>query len=170
MQNKKSQLEDLLPLLLLIVLGIFSILIFISCTAVREDRMKEEVEFQSLSKDSTQLLINFLKSPFALNDYENSNIADAINHYFLTKDKILSEQINTKANEFFSKSDLETDYSSWSLDIKYPKKKMITIEPEKSRKKMIQRKVISEVIIPTYGFDKFVEIRLFFVQTKFTAK
>lgn len=170
MSNKKSQLEDLLPLLLLIVLGIFSVIIFSCTNQVNENKLRAEVEFQSLSKDSTQLLINFLKSPFALNDYENSNIAEAINIYLLTKDKNLLKQINVTADEFFSKGDLETDYSSWSLDIKYPEKNRITIEPEKSRKKMIQRKVISEVIIPTSGFDKFIEIRLFFVQTKFTAK
>jgi hypothetical protein len=70
MQNKKSQVEDLLPLLLVMVLMVF----FLSCTAYsnksEENKLKESIEFQSLSRDSTQLLINFLRSPIELRNGE----------------------------------------------------------------------------------------------------
>ncbi|MEK6868656.1 MAG: hypothetical protein AABX74_00375 [Nanoarchaeota archaeon] len=169
MRNKKSQLEDLLPLLLLTVILFFLFIFAFHTEQARAKKTAAEVNFYSLSKDSTQLLINFLKSPFALDNYKNGNMADAISNYFLTKDKILLGQINIQAKEFFSMSDLETDSSFWSLEIKYPGEKTLKIESDKSKEYMAKR-TISTITIPTSNLDKLIEIKLFIFYTKFTVK
>lgn len=166
MLNKRSQLEDLLPLLLLIVILVFLLMFGFITEQTRAKRTAADVNFQSLSKDSTQLLINFLKSP--LND--NSNIADAINNYFLTEDEILKEQISKQALEFFSVNYLETDYSTWSLEIKNPEKEELIIGTERSKRDIISRKVISKIMIPTYDPNELIGLRLFFIQKKFISK
>ena len=96
-------------------------------------------------------------------------MADAISNYFLTKDKILLGQINIQAKEFFSMSDLETDSSFWSLEIKYPGEKTLKIESDKSKEYMAKR-TISTITIPTSNLDKLIEIKLFIFYTKFTVK
>ena len=168
MSNKKSQMQDFIPLVLLIIIGFFVILFFSQCTKIKTTTAAKNAELEFISKDSEKLLINFLNTQISLETQDNS-IAEAINLYFTTQDENLLEHINTRANEFFSKSELENDYSSWSLEIQYPGKKTIIIEPEKSRKNMIQRKLVSKTMIPTNSPES-AEIRLFFVQTKFVAK
>ncbi len=166
MQNKKSQVEDLLPLLLVMVLMVF----FLSCTAysskTEENKLKASIEFQSLSRDSTQLLINFLRSPIELRNGETGDISEAINIYFLTKDEALFGQIENRAKEYFSASDLETDVSFWSLEIKYADKKTIKIESDKA-KGYVSKKTISVITIPTNDVNKPMEIKLFIFYTKF---
>ncbi len=169
MQNKKSQVEDLLPLLLVMILMVF----FLSCTAysskTEENKLKVATEFQSLSKDSTQLLINFLRSNVYLSSIEDGNMAELLNIYFLTEDKSLFGQIENRAKEYFSASDLETDISFWSLEIKYPGKKTIKIESDKA-KGYVSKKMISSITIPTNDANKHIEINLFIFYTAFIAK
>ena len=169
MQNKKSQLEDLLPLLLLTVILVFLFIFVFYTEQARAKKIAAEVNFYSLSKDSTQLLINFLKSPFALDNYKNSNVADALSNYFLTKDKTLLSKINSQTKEFFSTSDLETDSSFWSLEIKYPGEKMLKIESDEAKGYMAKR-IISTITVPANNLDKLIEIKLFIFYTKFTVK
>ncbi len=166
MRNKKSQVEDLLPLLLVMVLMVF----FLSCTAysskTEEDKLKAAIEFQSLSKDSTQLLINFLRNPIELRNGETGDISEAINIYFLTNDEVLLNQIKNRAKEYFSASDLETDVTFWSLEITYPGKKTIKIESGKA-KGYVSKKAISAITMPTNDVNKNMEINLFIFYTTF---
>ena len=166
MQNKKAQVEDLLPFLLVMVLMVF----FLSCTAysskTEENKLKAAIEFQSLSTDSTQLLINFLRSPANLINGKNGNMAEALNIYFLTEDKPLLGQIENRAKEYFSASDLETDVSFWSLEIKYPGKKTIKIESDKA-KGYVAKKAISAITVPTHDAKKPTELNLFIFYTTF---
>lgn len=168
--SKKSQIEDWLPLLTMIIFLVL-LLLFISLSNINKNKkINERIELSILSKDSNQLLLNYLKSQSFVRNQQNENIADELNYYFMTGDENLLGQINTITNDIFSRSHLETDYSSWSLEIKHPDKKELIIESEKSRESHILRKEVSKILIPTYYNDKSIEIKLFFVQTKFVAK
>ena len=167
---RKAQVEDWLPLLLIIFILIF-IFVFISIRDInRYNDVKEKVEFQILSKDSTQLLINYLDIKSALSETKTGNIADDIIKFFATGDKSIIDKIKPKTDEYFSKSYLETDFSSWSMEINHPGKKEIIIESEESRTRHILRTEISKILIPVPSSNNLVEIKLFFVTTKFTAK
>ncbi|MCH8003538.1 MAG: hypothetical protein IH934_02810 [Nanoarchaeota archaeon] len=159
--SKESQLEDLLPLLLLMVILVF-LLMFASCSKqVRENKLKEEVDFQSIRVDSTQLLISFLKSPFAYDNHEISTVADAMNYYLLTEDKILLEQINKQTKEFFSTSKLESGNSFWSLHFQYHLVKPVIIESDEATLRYFEKRSISTVILPTNEMHELIEIRMF---------
>ncbi len=167
MLNKKSQVEDWLPLLLTMGFFIFLILIFSFLDINKDETTQKTVEFEIITKDSNKLLISYLRSPFTFNNIENSNIADAINYYFITEDKDLLKQIEAETDEFFS-SALETDVSSWLLEIKYQRKD-IKIESERVKEEGILSKTsIAEIIMPA-NKDKFVEIKLFFIGHEFIA-
>tara|TARA_Y100000310_G_C20668559_1_gene808992 strand:- start:1752 stop:2255 length:504 start_codon:yes stop_codon:yes gene_type:complete len=164
MRNRKSQLEDLFPLMLLMVFLVF-MFIFASCTSQNKgNKLKEYEEFQSLSIDSAQLLNSFLKSNFSLQDYEESDIADAISHYFLDEDKKLREDIKVQTKKIFSTTELESDTSFWSLEIKYPGK-TLKIESDNARAE-ISRKLISIITLPSHNPDKLIEIKLFISGTR----
>ena len=172
MLNTKSQLEDFLPLLLLIF-GLVFLFFFISCTIdIGKIKSKESIGLHSLSKDSTNLLLNFVRSHFPLENNENSNIAEAINVYFITEDEDesedLLESLEEKANDFFSNSDLETDYTSFVLEIKYPGKKAVIFGPGEKNYVLTTytKTLISEMRIPAHDPDKFIELRSFLVRTK----
>ena len=167
MLNKKSQVEDWLPLLLTMIFFVFLILFFSFLDINKDKTTQKAVEFEIITKDSNKLLINYLRSPLAFDNVKNSNMADAINYYFITKDKNLLEQIETETNEFFS-STLETDFSSWLLEIRYEGEEL-KIESEKVKEKgILSRKSIAEIIMPA-NKDKFVEIKLFFIGHEFIA-
>jgi|TARA_B100000315_G_scaffold234642_1_gene248862 hypothetical protein len=162
--NKRAQVEDFLPLLILIILLVFFFL-FISCTnVVKEVKEKEKVELQSVSKNSAQLLINFLRMPSVLDNTQDSNIADALSIYFLTEDPDILESVNRQAQEFFSSSELETDKSFWSLEIKYPDKKTIKLVSDK-RRNYKTVKEISTITVQTNKPDKNIEMNLFISYT-----
>ncbi|MBI2102137.1 hypothetical protein HYT53_06010 [Candidatus Woesearchaeota archaeon] len=166
MQNKKSQIEDLLSFLAAIVIIVFVVFFFPSRSIAGTKAVQEKINLQMISKDSEQLLISYLRTPLN-NDVD---VAEAVNTYFVSNDENLLNQIKTLAHEFFSKSYLETDSSSWSLEIRYPGKSSLIIEPEKARTNYILRKEISVVTIPTQFFDKQIELKMFLVQTKYVPK
>ena len=163
MLDKKAQLEDLLPLLLLMFLLVFVVMFVLFNNQIKESKLKEELEFESIRMDSSQLLISFLRSPFAFSNHEISNVADAMNYYFLTEDEDLFNKIDAKANEFFSKSDLETGDYSWSLIIDFSGKRPLTVESDRAEDRAT-RIVISELIVPKYDPSEFMEIKLFRVR------
>jgi len=161
MLNKKSQVEDWLPLLFIIIVLVF-VFLFISIGNFNERRSSEErVSSEIAVKDSGQLLLNYLKSPLILDGSPSSNIADKLNQYFLTGDEDLLNQIITSKNEFFLDRDFESYFSSWALEIKHPDKRILIIESERSKIRQIKREQISRIILPTPNNDKFIEIKLF---------
>lgn len=168
--SKKSQFEDLLPLLVTIIfLGVFYLLfLFTNLNGTIEARGK--LKLNVIGEDSSQLLLNFLTSPFPLGNLPGSSMADAITTYILTEDENLLKQIDAKANEYFSKSILETDSSSWSMTIKSPEKGDIIVESEKSLNNYITRHMVSKIMMPSPNPDKPVEVELFFVVTKWVAE
>ena len=170
MSNKKSQVEDWLPLLFIIV-ALVIVILFISLSNVNRNKsLKEGIELQILEKDSNQLLLDYLDVPIAFENFGNANVADAINNYFVTEDKGILNNINLATKDFFSKTHLESDYSSWSILITKQRGREIIIESDKSSKQHIIRREVSKVFMPTLGNKDFVEVRLFYVQTKFVAE
>ena len=169
MLNKKSQVEDWLPLLLIIVVLFF----FVSCVAIgnfnRHRTTDEAITSQFIVKDSSQQLLNYLKSPVKLDNMNNDNVADALNYYYLNKNDALLKQIKSATDDFFSKSSIETDYSSYSLEIKYPDNE-IFVESERSRTQQVLRKELATTVIPISHTDKFIHVKLFMATTKFVAK
>lgn len=182
MQNKKAQVEDWLPLMLIIVVLFF----FVSCTAIgnlsRHKTIDSAVTSRLIVKDSSQQLLNYLKSPVKLDNMNDVNVADALNYYYLNKNDKLLSQIKAATDEFFSKSSIETDYASYSIEIAYPNKDIV-IEPEKLRKqkliinqmkkendlskiKISERKEMDAAIIPIFNTDKIIQIKLFMITTK----
>ena len=161
MLNKKSQVEDLLAFLFIVIVMVFGVIFFPSKSIAETRLVHEKINTQTTSQDSKELLINYVRSPLTSKDFQNMNMEDAINIYFITNDGNLLKQISEVAKEFFSKSGLDTESSSWSLEIEYLDKKPITIESEKSTMQYNTRREISGIIIPTYYGDKFMKIRLF---------
>ena len=112
MLNKKSQVEDWLPLLLTMIFFVFLILFFSFLDINKDKTTQKAVEFEIITKDSNKLLINYLRSPLAFDNVKNSNMADAINYYFITKDK--------NFNKILNKAKKETkgiDYNKFNLKI-----------------------------------------------------
>lgn len=169
MPNKKAVIEDWLPLLLIIVVLLF----FVSCTAIgnfnRHRIIDQAVTSQFIIKDSSQQLLNYLKSPIKLDNMNDANVADALNYYYLKKNDALLKQIKVATDDFFSKSSIETDYSSYSIEIKYPDDEIL-IESERSRMQQVLRKELVATIIPISNTDKIIQIKLFIVTTKFATK
>ena len=172
MLNKKSQLEDLLPLLLLMVLLTF-LLLFISCAnTTKQSKLKEQIELQSLNKDSAQLMINFLRSPVVMENGQERNMADSISLYFLTEDKVSLNLLTGEAKKFFSTSVIETDSYFWSLEIKHPDGKTAgrIISDKGIGKSYMAKKKISTIKIPTSDPEKNAEINIFIFYIKAMAK
>lgn len=169
MLNKKSQVEDWLSFIFAVLIIVFVVFFFPSKSIARTKIIKEKIDFATLTQYSDELLTSYFRHPFTYKNLQGTNIVDAINNYFVTNDDDLLKQIKDVTNEFFSRSDLATDYLSWSLEIYYPEKPLIILESEESRTQYIIRKEISKIIIPTYYNNKFMEIKLFFVQTRYVA-
>ncbi|MBI2557957.1 hypothetical protein HYW20_01435 [Candidatus Woesearchaeota archaeon] len=163
MQNKKSQVEDWLPLLGIIIFMVILLVFYPSHSIAGTKAANNKIDFDVMSKDSDQLLLNYLKIKL-----DDKNIADAIVTYQLTKDSALLNQMKSNADNFFSKSDLNTESSTWSLEMKPFDENMIIVEPERARTDYILRKELSRTLIPAYYFNKPIEIKLFLVQTKYT--
>ncbi len=102
--------------------------------------------------------------PSVLDNTQDSNIADALSIYFLTEDPDILESVNRQAQEFFSSSELETDKSFWSLEIKYPDKKTIKLVSDK-RRNYKTVKEISTITVQTNKPDKNIEMNLFISYT-----
>jgi len=168
--SRKSQGEDLLLFFLAIII-IVSIALYFSFKGISQtSSIKERLDYTILVQDSSQSLVSYLRNPFTYKNLININMADALSFYFITNDEDLLKQVKIITTDFFSKSDLETDYSSWSMEIEYPGKKTLIIESEKSRTQYILRKEFSTINLPTNYYDKFIEIKLFFVQTRYVVE
>ena len=165
MRNKKAQLEDLLPLLVTIIFLFGFWVLFILTNANKTIAEREDIGLVAIETDANQLLINFLRTPFPLENIQDSNMADAINKYFLTEDEDLFNQIDAKAKEFFSASNLETDYSFWSLKIKYPGKDDKIIESDSAGGHFGWEEI--SIILPINMFNEPIEINLFIYYISF---
>ena len=161
MRNKKSQAEDLLQFVFVVLVLVVIVLIFSFKDMNRKKLTKEQLDFQTLSQDASELLAKYLRLQF--NEVDDTNLADAIGLYFSTKDDNLLKKIYALTNEFFSRSVLETDLSSWSIEINYPGKSPVVIESQKSMSEYPIRVEISNIEIPAYN-SQLIKIRLF--QTK----
>ena len=166
MQNKKSQIEDWLSFLVILFLIIFVVFFLPQQSTAGTRAAREEINLQVISSDSGQVLLNYLRT----NLDNNVNVAEAIGIYFDTNDENLLKKIKDTAHEPFSKSYLETDSSSWSLEINYPGKKQLVIEPEKARTDYIIRKEVSVENIPAGFPGRQIELKLFLVQIKYVPK
>ena len=164
--SRKAQVEDWLPIILWVLVMVFLFLIFLVPTSITKEKGKKILELQSLNIDSDQYLLDFLSLPFEFNSNKNMNVADAINYYFFNKDENLLIQIKAKSQGFFSKTSLETDDSSWSLEFIHSKKKKFIIDSNKGKSSknlnFITSKVeISKITIPTNNVDEFIDVRMF---------
>ena len=161
MRNKKSQTEDLLQFVFIVIVMLFIVTIFSFKGISKKILTKEAIDFETLVQDSSGLLANYFRIPFS--GIKDANIADAINIYFLTNDENILKQIYGLTNEFFSRSVIETESSSWSLEIVYPGRKSITIESQKSKSEYPIRIEISNIVIPAYN-NQPIKVRLFQTQ------
>ena len=160
MRNKKSQTEDLLQFVFVVLVLVAIVLIFSFKDINRKKITKEQIDFQTISQDSSELLVKYLRLRF--NEIDNKNLADAISIYFLTNDENMLKHIHALTNDFFSKSTLEADTSSWAIEIMQSGKNTIIIESQKM-KLYISKKEITSARIPSYS-GQVIQIRLF--QTK----
>lgn len=171
--SKKSQVEDWLPMVLFLVFILFLLLFLLLPTSTNKAKKSEIFEFQSLEIDSQKLLADYLKMPFDLNGIE-INMANSISSYFLNQDESILQRIKQETHSFFSKTELETASSSWSLEINSENKGAIIIElkkSESSRKQQslgskvsnFEKKEISKITIPAQNFE-IIEIRLFYLK------
>lgn len=162
MSNKKSQVEDWLPLLGIIVV-LLLVLAYISYFNIKTGNdSREKINSQIIVKDSGQLLINYLNSPF---EESETNIAEGTSIYYFDKNPEILSQLNIATENFFSSSSLETDYSTWSLEINY-NDDILIIESQRAKTQHILRKEIARTIIPTHH-GSLIEIKLFIVTTRF---
>ena len=161
MRDKKSQVEDWVPLMFIIV---FLVVLFFFVAFTNKSSSATLAEFsgnQIIAKDASQIVLDYLRySP------ENKNAASILSEYFLTKDPQKLHDLKRLTNEFFSKSSLETDYSTWSLEFHYGEETII-IETDRANEQVL-RKEISRTYIPSYGKDA-IELRLFIVTTRFVS-
>ena len=164
MSNKKSQVEDYLPFLGMIVI-LFMVLAYISYFNIEAGKdSKERIASEIVVKDSGQLLINYLGSPLGKHD---SNIAEGMGLYYIDKNPEILSQLNTATENFFSSSSIETDYSTWSLEITQDNDDLV-IESQRAKTQHILRKEIARTIIPTHG-GSLIEVKLFIVTTRFVS-
>lgn len=167
MSNKKSAAEDLFSLTIMVVVVLLMIFYFSTPLFGQQSSYKNIVAAQVVVKDSSQQLINYLKTHVSGN-LPNTNVADIISYYYFDRSDGLLNQLKAATEEFFSKSSLEKDYSSWSLELIYPGKEL-AIESERSRTQQVLRKELSRILLPIHYTGQFVEIRLFIVTTKFVS-
>ena len=167
MSNKKTAvIQHWLPMILMILVLIF-VMLYISLGKFgNENTIQQYVAEKIQIRDAHDILLNYLKSPLNLNGFPQANIADGISIYSIKENPELLGKIQSESEAFFSKSSLETDYSSYSLDIQYSGKEMV-IESEKSRTQMVTRKLLSVTAIPTAYKDDLIQLKLFLVTTRF---
>lgn len=166
MSNKKSQIEDWLPLFGIIVV-LLMVLAYISYFNLKSGRdQRERINSQIIVKDSGQLLLNYLNGPLG-SKYPGVNIAEGMSMYYADKDNEILIQLNVVSEIFFSKSSLETDYSTWSIEINH-KDDRIVIEPQKAKTQQILRKEVARTAIPTH-YGNLIEVNLFIVTTRFAS-
>ena len=162
MSNKKSQVEDYLPLLGMIVI-LFMVMAYISYFNIKTGKdLRERVASEVIVKDSGQLLINYLSSPL---DKYDANIAEGISIYHIDKNPDILSQLNIATENFFSRSSFETDYSTWSLEISH-NDNLLIMESQRAKTQHILRKEIARTVIPVQG-GSLIEVKLFIVTTKF---
>jgi len=172
MFNKKSQIEDWIPIILIVIIIIFIVIIIPVTNLTSNERAINRLQFQPFGIDSDQLLVNYLRIPIELENFPNADMADAINYYFSNLDEDLLDKIKTETIKFISKSSLESDTSSWIIDIKNLKKRRtITIGSEKvsdiKRRGYDQalyiriRQEVSKTILPSPVKDELIQIQLF---------
>lgn len=162
--SKKSAIDTLLEILIVVIFLIF-LYLFI---AIQSNSEKEDINYQLLKKDSTQLLINYLGTRLNFNN-EELKMSSAILNYFEFQDEALFQKIAEKTADFFSGSHLQTDYSSWELELSSGGKRKV-IESEQTKSFQQSKKLASRIVIPLNDRKSFVEAKLFFVQTKFKEK
>lgn len=158
MQNKKSQVEDLLEFMFIVIVLVIFVLLFSFKGISYARTTSEQVKITTMAQESDDLLIQYFRAP--VDSTSETNMADLLDKYFITNDEALLNRIHSITNDFFSKSLLDTDSTSWSLEINYPEKKPLLIESEKSKVKFILRKEISKMIIPSFQSSR-VEVKLF---------
>lgn len=159
MRNKKSQVEDLLSFLFTVIV-IFLVALFFSYTQLNKTKaLKENANQEISNKDSAILLLTFLRSDMIFED-KNMNVAEALSLYFTTDNKNILVAIKATSEEFFSKSNLASDWDSWLLKISYGEEKYLTIESVKS-KDLKLRKEISRTIVPSHHNFRPIEIILY---------
>lgn len=165
MRNKKSQVEDYLPLLAIIVvlLVVMSLISYFNIKEQKDSRAR--VSSQIIVKDSGQLLANYLSSPFG--NSPETNVAEGISIYYLEKNPEVLNQLNTITDNFFSGSSFETDYSTWSLELNHNEDELI-IESQRAKTSQILRKEIATTFVPMHNGD-LIEARLFIVTTRFVS-
>ena len=166
--SRKSQVEDWLPLMAIIIFLVFIFLILSLLNLNRTTTINEILKMDTIIRDSGQYLINYPNSQISLNN-KNITVAEAISYYAATNDENSLILLKFWADEIFSHSSLETDSSSWSLEIVTPATKQVITESEKARTRYIARNEISSAILPMPDKEN-AEVRLFFVQTKFVEK
>ena len=132
MLNKKSQAEDLFPLIIAIGIALFLFFYLSVGYYSQNDIIRNVIASQVIIRDSDQQLLNYLKIPVKFDKLSDADIADLIVYYYFNKNNDALNQLKFTSDEFFSKSPLETDYSSWFVEIIYSDKEL-TIESEKSR-------------------------------------
>ena len=167
MLSKKSQVEDMLPLMFIITAIVIFVLIFSLINISKKNSSNEYAGVLVMEKDANQLLHNYLSSTDTA-DSGNQNMADAINTYFMNEDQKTLLHLNQITNDFLSNSEIETDYATWSLEIKFNGKE-ITLDSERAKKSQVLRREIARTIIPPYSNSGPIEIRLFEVTTKFVG-
>ncbi|MDP6547349.1 MAG: hypothetical protein QF917_00100 [Candidatus Woesearchaeota archaeon] len=150
-------------MVLVVLFLVFTFLLFHLASLNKTDALKESVALNVLSKDSDQLLLNYLRAPFEPEGTQN--IADAIADYFLIEDKDSFNQLKSKTDDHFSKSHLVSDYSTWSLDIEHSGRNGIEIESKIPVTPYRSKRQVSTVVIPTNNENSLIEIKLFSIQT-----
>ena len=172
MFNKKSQIEDWIPIILIVIIIIFIVIIIPVTNLTSNERKINRLSFQPLKIDSDQLLVNYLRIPVEIENFPNAEMADAINYYFSTLDEDLFDKIKTETSKFISKSSLESDTSSWSIIIENLKtRKTIRIDSEKVLELESEgyiktasikiRQEVSKTILPSPVKDELIQIQLF---------
>lgn len=168
MLNKKSQVEDWLSLVFIIAAIVIVVFVLSLINISKKNSSNEYASVLVMEKDANQLLHNYLSSSPGAVDSNNRNTADVINTYFTNEDPKYLSELNQITNDFLSNSEIETDYSTWSLEMKFNDKE-ITLDSERARKSRVLRREIARTIIPSYLNSGPIEIRLFEVTTKFVG-
>jgi hypothetical protein len=167
MQNKRSQVEDSFGL----IIGVVFLVLLVAGTSFASIHSKktarESVSSEIVITNSGQHLLNFLRNPVVFKGY-NTNVAGAIDMYYNGDDKQIINLIESEAYSYFSESSIETDYSSWSIELSYAGKETI-IESERSRTQMVLRKQLSIIKLPSASNEN-IDPKLFLITTGFVAK
>lgn len=162
--SRKSQAEDLLILIITVIVIIGIILVFSYNNINKTKIKKEKLALEINNQESGQLLINYLRSQLRFKNVEDLAVSEAISTFLSNEDEDLWMAIEQKSNEFFSKSSLESDKTSWSLIIAYNNKQFV-LQSAAAKKRLLSIKEMSKISSPHYGSNP-IEIRLFLVQIK----